>query len=200
MSAAARRRSLLAVLGIIGALVVLEFAGLLPKGGEAEASDSDASARSLYLQRAALVADQERLIAEAPRWRALAEDLRLRWDRAKEGLVSGSTEQLAGAAFRDAVVDALSDLDLNAVSATLQPAAPLDPALPVRLLTLEVRFDAHQHRDLYAAVERLENLSGVRTSIVSVRIDGPGRQQTSRGAKVSLTVRALAVIGQGGAR
>lgn len=196
MKPAGRQRILLVALGLIATVVVLEFAGLLPRAGDSEADASDASARSLYLQRIALVEDQERLIGEAPRWRALADELRVRWDRAKEGLVSGATEQLAGAAFRDAVVDALAGLDLTAVAATLQPASPVDPLIPVRLLTLEVRFDAKQHRDLYAAIERLENLPGVRTSIASVRIDGPGRLQISGEARVSLTVRALAVIGE----
>lgn len=196
MTAPARRKILLGVLAIVAMVVTLEFAGLLPRASSAEASEDDASPRSLYLQRAALVAEQERLIAEAPRWRALAEDLRRRWDLAKEGLVAGATEQLAGAAFRDAVVDALADLDLTAVSATLQPATAADPALPVRLLTIDVRFDARQHRDLYSAIERLENIPGVRTAIGSVRIEGPGRMQLAGGAKVSLTVRALAVIGE----
>ncbi|HBS28817.1 MAG TPA: hypothetical protein DEB06_05065 [Phycisphaerales bacterium] len=198
MTHSRRTRILAGALIGVAVLVGLDFVGVLPRsGGGDPGADAAPSARDLYFQRAALVADQRRLIAEAPAWRSTAEDLRRRWDLVREGLAQGATEQLAGARFRDAALDALVGLDIGGLSATLQAPVSPDPSLPVRLLTLEVRFDARQHADLYLAVERLENIPGVRTSVGSVRFEGPGRLQTQGGAKAAITVTGLAVVGVG---
>ena len=64
----------------------------------------------------------------------------------------------------------------------------------MRVIVLDLQFDTQNHRDLYSAIDRLENLPETWTAIESVEVTGPGRMQVSHIASVSLRLVALGMI------
>lgn len=161
--------------------------------------DADAglpTPRSIYLARASLTAAQDALLAQADRWRTALDRTEQSWGVARRSVVAARSLELAGARFRDMALQAIVDLDIASPAATVVPAdAPTaNTAMMILPLQLDVQFDARQHSDIYAAIDRLENMPGVRTNIESLRLDGPGRIQMPRLATVRLRLTALALI------
>ena len=116
-------------------------------------------------------------------------------------MVVERTVELAEARFRDRALDAVKDLSLTSVRVTpIRDRAPATDAKPatieVRPLVMEVKFDAPGHRDVYSAIDRLESMAGIATSISALRIDGPARVQMPRVITVTLTLQAQAAVGE----
>lgn len=221
MNESRRRQAIIGAFAVLGALVLADQIGVLPGrgGGAADAAEMDeggsGGARPAYLALAREAARDEALIARAPLWREAAEQARERWEQARRGMIVERTVELAEARFRDLALDALKDLNLAAVRAAA--VADSTGAAPggatngagggargggesggVRTITLEVKFDATGQREVYAALDRLENLAGLRTNIASLRVDGPGRMQVSQTITATLTLQAQAAVGAAG--
>jgi len=212
-----RKQLLVSALLAIGALVLADQFGLIPgrsTSAEAVAVAGAVGARPIYLARARRAAMEQALIERAPRWRAAAEQARERWEQARRAMVVERTVELAEARFRDLALDALKDLNLAAVRASaVSQASGATPksgsgasagvkdegeGARVLTITLEVKFDATGQREVYAALDRLENLAGLRTNIASLRVDGPGRIQISQTISATLTLQAQAAVGEVG--
>lgn len=194
---------LLAVLGALGTLVVADQLGVIPgrAGDDAQTVDETPSARSIYLARAALAGRQEALIAHADQWKFAAADAQRRWEVVRDRMILERTMELAEARFRDRALDALKDLSLAAVRVTpIRDRAPetsvRTTGVDVRPMAMEVKFDAASQRDVYAAIDRLESMGGVATSISVLRIDGPARVQLPRIITVTITLQAQAAVGE----
>ena len=202
MNNAQQRKALVVILGVLGLLVVADFFGVLPgRGEDSDAADAAPGAKSLYLARAELAQKQEALISEAGEWKEAARQAGRAWESARQGMVAERTVELAEARFRDRVLEAVQDLRLGSLRVTpIRDRAPAQGAKPlsmeVRPMNLEVKFDAANHRDVYAAIDRLESMSGMATSISALRIDGPARVQLPHVITVVLTLQAQAAVGE----
>src|SRR5690606_25541644 len=128
-----------------------------------------------------LANSQRALLEQADEWRAAAAAAEQAWTQARAGMIVERTVELAEARFRDEALQALQNLQLKSPRANPSRdrggSAADASASGVRTLSMEVRFDAANQRDVYAAIARLESLRGIRTRIASLRIDGPGRMQ-----------------------
>lgn len=204
MSAAKQRQILIGLLALLGALVAADQFGLLPGGGaesSSEASDEAPSARSLYLAGAELAEKRQALIDQAPQWRQAFESAQREWSVARQRMIVERSVELAEARFRDRALESLKDLGLTSLRVTpIQDRAPVTGAPPeavvVKSLTMEVKFDAANHRDVYAAIDRLETMPGMATNISMLRIEGPGRVQLPHTITVTLTLQAQAAVGE----
>lgn len=201
-----KRISLIAVLGLLVALVVADQIGVLPGAGDDadDAPEQATSARSLYLARAGLAEKQEGLIAQSQEWKSAAEKAQQQWEIARQRMIIERTVELAEARFRDRTLDAVKDLNLSAMRVTpvrdRTPATGAGPgAVVVQPLVLEVKFDAANHRDVYSAIDRFESMASMATNISAIRIDGPARVQAPHTITVSLTLQAQAAVGEEGA-
>lgn len=205
MNSAQQRIALITILGILGLLVVADLMGILPGRGEASVeSEESAGARSLYLARAELAEKQDSLIDQAGHWKEAAQQAERQWEIARRSMVVERTVELAEARFRDRALEAVQDLNLTSLRVTpVRDRAPAQVAkienIEVRSLSLEVKFDAANHRDVYAAIDRLERMSGMATNISALRIDGPARVQLPHAITVVLTLQAQAAVGEEGA-
>ncbi len=200
MNSGKRTQILSVITVVLIAVVALSKWGVLPAMGGSSDPDAPPSARERYLDQSRLRAQESELVTQAPLWRrarAQATDARESLD---DAVITAPTPALAGAQLRDEVLSALRDLSLRAPNATVASSNALDPESPeVRLLSVDVSFDATQHADAYVAIDRLENLPRIRTNIESVQMTGPSRSQMGRVATVRLRLVALAIVEQGGA-
>lgn len=198
MSNSSRRRQSLmigAVLLLV-MIVVINRVGIVGPAGETSEDDLP-SARSQYLARAAIRKEQVALIAQGAQWASAAARAEDVWSQTQRLLIEAPTVELAGARFRDRVVDELRMLGVEAPRATLvSGAAELgkNGDSPLRVIELDLRFDANSHRDLYSAIDRLENLPETWTAIEMVEVTGPGRIQVPHTVSVSLRLVAIGLI------
>lgn len=197
MKRAAATTPLLIAAGLLVALVGLDRLGWLPgrSGDEAEAVDSP---RARYLAAAAEHESDRALIARAGQWRAAASEAQARWNATRSRLVAAPTVELAESRLRELVLAAITDLEIASPRVTYvkEPlAAGADPAARVRPIALRVDFDAMSHRDAYLALDRVRHLPDAAVSISALLLDGPGRIQMPQQLTVSITVRAVALVG-----
>lgn len=192
-----RQRLLLGAVGVLVMVVVVDRAGLL---SIAQSNDEILipSARARYLDRAALWQQHNALTTQSAAWaeaRARADDV---MSQARQLVIEAPTVELAGARFRDRVVDELRLLGVESPRATLlsqgTPSPTNDADSSLQLISLDLKFDVQSHRDLYNAIDRLENLPGTLTTIESVDVTGPGRMQVSHKASISLRLVAIGLI------
>jgi len=182
---------------IVGALVIVVLASRSGVLGSLLGEDDEMlSPQSAYLARASLAAQERSLIADAPNWREAAQQADQIWSDLHTQILSARSVELAGDRFRDIALDALVGLDIAAPSASIVPLqGKMDGSVDhIVTITLDLQFDARRHSDIYAAVDRLEHLPHLRTSISTLRIDGPGRMQLPRLATVRMRLIALASI------
>ncbi|MDX2115428.1 MAG: hypothetical protein SFZ24_07375 [Planctomycetota bacterium] len=199
MNARSRTTGLLAVItGLLGVFVVADMAGLLGGQGAGSEAALDQGARAEYLDALAASNEDQALLDSADRWRDAAARARDAWARTQPGLISGPTPELAEARFRELVLEAMKDVGLTSTP-TFSAARENVPAATgaVRRILLRVDFDSVSTRDVFAILDRLENLRGG-TEIRSLRIEGPGRVQLPKQVSVSVTIAAAAVVGEGG--
>lgn len=197
MSNRSRTIILALVMGLLGLLVVLDRMG---GGEEAEAESAGlASARDAYVREAmafqrervdvALRNDWERVLVEARERRAELDGL----------LLVGQTRELAADQLRNRVKQVMRELGLNENSLTtrqLPVVADEDAPTDIQVISSEIRFMHSDPAVIYQFIERLENLSGVRTMISSVELAGPGRRLDPAEVDVTLTLHALALVGK----
>lgn len=200
MTPKARTGLLAGVVGVLALAVGADRMGWLGgRGDEGDAAGAGEGARAAYLEKAALAQRLEDLIAEAPQWeQAAGRAAQLRQEVAPR-LVAGATVELAAGAFRERVLRAAADLRLQALSVTLVtssgPSAGGTNAAPVRLLELRIAFDTAAVADIYALVDRLENLDDLATNVSRLEIAGPGRKQVPQTVTVNITLHGLALVG-----
>ncbi len=197
MSNRSRTIILALVMGLLGLLVILDRMG---GGEEAEAESTGlASARDAYVREAmafqreridvALRDDWERVLLEARERRAELDGL----------LLVGQTRELAADQLRNRVKQVMRELGLNENSLTTRQLPVIaDEVAPtdIQVISSEIRFMHSDPAVIYQFIERLENLSGVRTMISSVELAGPGRRLDPAEVDVTLTLHALALVGK----
>lgn len=186
---------LLAGLVVAAGLLAAELAGVLPGGAAAESEET--GLRQEYLAAAAQEQQEQQLIRQAGAWRAAMTEAGKQWSELRRTLIAAPTLDLAQSTLRDLVQQRITDMKrIASPRFTYIPEAG-EPASRIRPISLRVDFDATSHAEAYAALDRIENMSGVLVSLASIRIEGPGRAQMPEQITVSATVRALALVGEG---
>lgn len=199
MNKSSQRRQmwLLGVVGTLVMLVAIDRVGVFDRM-QGEVTHDALTARSRYLVQAAVWQQQQSFVAHSARWAEAATRASGAWEQTNRFMISAPTIELAGARFRDRVVEELRILGVEAPRAALvshaEAPASDEAVSPMRVITLDVQFDARSHRDLYGAVDRLENLPETWTAIESIEVSGPGRIQISHTASVSLRLVAIGLI------
>jgi hypothetical protein len=189
---------LLAMLGLIAGLVILDRTGLLPGRSPADEGAAPTTPRARYLLAASELQQERAIISQAGPWRRELDSARQRWAALRAGMVRAATPELAESRLREVVLDATAGLELASPTRVsyVRDAAPLEG--DIRPIAVRVEFDAVSHRDALAAIDRLAHLPGVRTEVVSLRVQGPGRVLLPEQLTISLTLRALALVGEEG--
>jgi hypothetical protein len=202
MSAKRDTRPLLGALaGVLLVLFLADLLGLLPGAGATEAAGVAGAEgpRAVYEQRAEAMAQDRALLDAEERWRAVEEEARAEWERVRAGLVPGATVELAEARFRESVAAALSDIKISSPlrMTIVREPGPAEPASRLRRIVLRVEFEVTGSREVFSAVDRLENMPDAMTRISQVTVSGPGRIQVPQQVTVGMTVSAVALIGEG---
>ena len=188
---------LLLVLLVALVLVVADQTGLLPRPATPDSAADSLERR--YLDAHARSIDQAFLLSNADRLSDARRQAEQRWDDVRRTLVIAPSVELAEARLRELVLASLADVKLLSPArvTTIKEASP-DAAATIRPISLRVDFDAGVHRDAYIALDRVSNLPDARVVITSLSLDGPGRAQIPQQVTVSITIRAAALIEQGG--
>lgn len=191
------------MLGIIAlaALVGADRMGWLPAPASADEPNSGGTRRDLYIAAAEAAAEDSALLESATATESALARATEQWLQLRSQCVVGKTAELAEASFRERVLAATKDLgisDANAapvrVEAVAEEGKSGDAAL--RPIALRVQFDTDQPQQVYRVVDVLENLPDIRTSIINVSITGPGLPQVPTMVTASITLHALAVVGE----
>jgi hypothetical protein len=173
----------------------------------AEEADAAPTPRERYLEELSLSRRQQALADQAEQWNAALERARGAWDSASREMVRGRTLELAEAGFRERVLAEVKDLKFSDSSANTQrveapaaaaplPVAPASGTASVRTIGLKVDVRTDSPAEVYRLIDRLENMPDARAGVVSVELRGPGLAQTPGEVNASITVQALALIGE----
>ncbi len=201
---------LLAGVVVLGGVVLYrQFAGA--PSAEA-ATDAEPSARERYLDALAQTDRQKGLLESAARWREALAATRESWDRASRELVRGRTQELAEAGFRERVLAEVKDLKFAESSAntvkieatvatggaggTAAPSPGAAAPAAVRPIGLKVDVRTDSPAEVYRLIDRLEHMPDARAGVVSVEVKGPGLAQALGEVNATITVHALALIGE----
>lgn len=196
MTPSSRRNALMLGVVALAALVGADRMGLFPTSSTEESLDGS-SPRAAY-QMAALALAEDRAKIEQAGVTANALDVaETQWRSVRERCVTGKTAELAEAAFRERILGVARDLGIPAPSVTpvrVESTSSIDSIL--RPIALRVQFDTDQPQSIYRVIDVLENLPDLSTSVSQIGINGPGLPQVPAQATATITVRALAVVGE----
>lgn len=189
-----RQVVLFALVAIVGALVV---ADRLTAGAD-DAEVSSVSTRAQYTEQARLVAEMRQFIDAGDAWERAQRDAVEAWRTAQSRLISAPTAELANAQLVRKVNSILDDLGVTLV-ATGAPSVRTPVAdQPIRVIGLTFSVAATSTEELFALVDRLENLPDAWCHVSRVQVIGPRRTPVSR-LEVDIDLEALALILTGGA-
>ncbi|MCA9311734.1 MAG: hypothetical protein KDA21_11050 [Phycisphaerales bacterium] len=194
-----RQRTILlaVIMGVLGLLVVFDRMG----GSAPEESEESglAAARDAYVREAMALERERTEVAQREAWERVVSEARARRGQLDDQLLVGQTRELAAEELRNRVKRAMRELGLNenGLRAQTLPVTGQNAAdTPIQVISSEIAFVHSDPAVVYQLIERLENLSGVRTMISSVKITGPGRALKPAQIDVNLTIHALALIGK----
>lgn len=195
MTAERKRLMILtALVAVVGALVVMDRL----TASDADTSADDVSTRVQYVNQARLVAEMRQFIETADAWEDAQRDAIEAWRTARSRLIAAPTAELANAQLLRRVNSIVDDLGVTMV-ATSAPnvRAPADDQ-PVRIIGLKFTIHVDSIEELFALVDRLENMPDAWTHIGSVQVIGP-RRTPVRHLDVDIDLEALALITTGDA-
>lgn len=196
---------LLAGVVVLGGIVLYRnfFAG--PSEAAAE-SDAPPTAREQYIEELALTRRQEALIAQNEKWSQARAGAESAWDDVSRELVRGRTMELAEAGFRERVLAEVKDMKFIDSSANTQRPTESAPTQPVaqaasqtasiRTIGLKVDVRTNSPAEVYRLIDRLEHMPDARAGVIGVELRGPGLAQTPGEVSASITVHALALVGE----
>jgi hypothetical protein len=202
MSPVMRRNTMVLAVVALAALVGADRMGWLPTAEvEADNAGTATTPRDRYLESAESVALDRALLASAGQTAAALEDAQSRWAQVRSECVVGNTAELAEASFRERILAATRDLGIqNANAAAVRvesaPTAATSTDRVLRPIALRVQFDTDKPQEIYRVVDVLENLPDIRTSITAISLVGPGLPQVPNQVTASITVGAIAVVGE----
>ncbi len=175
-----------------------------------EEADTAPTPRERYLEELALSRRQDALIEQWGLWEGALVGARSAWVSVSRVLVRGRTIELAEAGFRERVLAEVKDLKFIESSANTQrvEAAPATQPAPsnaasapaaaaVRTIGLKVDVRTDSPAEVYRLIDRLENMPDTRAGVIGVELRGPGLAQTPGEVSATITVHALALIGEG---
>lgn len=198
MSTSRSTKVLLAMCGVLGALVIADMAGLLPgRGGDDTQAFDDESPRALYVEAALAEKTDRALIDQESEWHAARDAAEQRWSDVRSRLIAAPTLELAESRLREMVIAALADLRLASPPRVsyVREGAPAAPSTAVVPVAIRVEFDTPSHLDAYLALDRLRHMSGAAVTLTSIVLSGPGRPQIPEQVTATISLRAPAIIG-----
>lgn len=187
-----RRTILIVVAAALAALVLADRASVFDG---AAANDERASLREVYLRTAALAKKQEALLERRDDWSRAHELAQQRWGTLSERLIVRPSVEIAQGELRERLTRLASDLGLPRPESRPMATETPDEGSPLRViqLSMDVRTDAWDRA--YRLIDRIETDPRMIAAVTRVTLDGPGLAQMEREMTVSLTVRAIAMVG-----
>lgn len=186
-----RQLVLLALIGVVGALVV---ADRLLAGGEP--SGTTPSIRAEYEKQAERVAHMKQFIDSAPNWQAANDAAQSVWRDIEPRLITAPTAQLASGSLQQKITAIVTDLGVTLVNSSAPNVRTPVEDLPMRVVGVTISIKTSSPQQLYSFVDRLENMPTVWTHIRRLQAFGPGRTP-SVGLNIEIEIEALAWIIQG---
>lgn len=185
-----RKAMLVGAAGVLAIGVALDRAGFFSTAG-GEGSDADRAAS--YLQQAALVERNAQLAHYSDAWQDVLAESRSAFQRAVATMIVAPSPELAADRLRRQAEAAMNDLGIKLTVSAVTPArTPLENE-PLRVVGLQLDFDAPNPDVVFRLIDRLENLPDTRTHIGSLALTGPG-PGVRTGLRVSMKLEALALI------
>ncbi len=189
-----RRFFLISVMIALVALVAADRLGVF--GGADGDAAGGGTAMDEWLSAGARASDMQAEVDQGPEWEALLASARGSWESVADELIVAPSAEVASARLRRRVQEAMGEFDLRlTVSEALPPRAPVDGE-PLRIVGIELSFDALNPEQVYRLIDRLEHLDSLRTNIPTLRIEGPGRGVRT-GIQVTMSLQALAMVETG---
>ena len=192
-----RNRTILlaAIMGVLGLLVVLHRMG---GDSDAEADSGGLSAaRDAYVREAMALERERAEVERLAAWKGVLAEARARYHELDGQMLVGQTRELAADQLRNRVKQVMRELGMNESSLTTRQVpsgGESNASTPIQVISSEIRFMHSDPAVIYQFMERLENLSGVRTMISTVSLAGPGRRLDRAEVDVTLTLHALALV------
>lgn len=201
MSPSGRKSALMLGIVALAALVGADRMGWLPAAASADEPTEGGTPRDMYITAAESAAEDRALLESATPTESALTRATEQWQQLRSQCVVGKTAELAEASFRERILAATKDLGISSANAApvrvetgAEPGKPADATL--RPIALRVQFDTDQPQVVYRVIDVLENLPDIRTSITQVSVTGPGLPQVPTMVTASITIRALAVVGE----
>jgi len=190
----ARRIILVTLAVLLGLLVLADRTSVF---GADKPDENATSLREVYLRTAALAKKQEALLAQRDGWARAHELAQQRWGSLSERLIVRPSVEIAQGELRERLTRHASDLGLPRPES--RPLATDEPegGSPLRViqLSMDVRTEAWDRA--YRLIDRIETDPRMPATVTHVTLDGPGLAQMEREMTITLTVRAIAMVGDG---
>ena len=172
------------------------------------AGDDGGSLRSVYLQKASLVASQVALLDQRDNWERAHGDAESKWSALSERVIVRQSEEIAQGELRERLTRHAQELGLQRPEtrplATLLPGDEDEdePTTGVRIIQLSVTVRSDDWERVYRLVDRIETDPRTVSRVTALTLSGPGLAQMTTELEASMTVQALALVEQadGGAR
>jgi len=193
MNGEGRKQILLALTLVLIVAVAADRFGLLDRvmGSGSATNDSLAA-------KAALLADQEALIAERGAWERAKADADGALEEIGERVIRAKTVQIAEVELKKLAAREMSSIGLSiAGSNSATPSAAREEG--IRRIGLVVSLVTDDPAKITELVDRLENMSDAVTSVERVKVDGPGSVPSHGSVEATITLMGLAMIDGGAA-
>lgn len=179
---------LLTFVVIAGALVLVDRLR-----ASTEDEHSAPTVRDEQARQAELTERMRRFIAAEPAWRAAHDKAEDAWRAIDARLIHAPTAELANARLQQMIGSIVTDLGVTLGSTSAPSVRTPGKDTSLRVIGLGFSVQAAAPEQLYAFIDRLENLPGAWTNITRLRVMGP-RRTPSTGLRVELDLEALAWV------
>lgn len=182
-----------AMLGVV--LVLIALVGIDRIGLFASDEGASSSARAAYLIEAAALESDRALIDARPAWASLAEQTDAQIAQLDTIAFSDRTPELAQGRMRDMVVGAVTRLGLDRPrTSAIDLSRSNAERTRVQVVALRVDLTATNPREVFAVIDRLENMREPRLHVASIELSGPGLAQFPRQVDATLRVEAIVLL------
>ncbi len=195
MTAERKRTTILvALVAIVGGLVVLDRLS----ADDTAIDSATTSTRVQYAQQATLVAEMRQFINAADDWERAQQDAIEAWQTARSRLIAAPTAELANAQLTRRINSIVDDLGVTLVATSAPSVRTPVENQPVRVIGLQITIAVESTEELFAMVDRLENMPDAWCHVSRVQVIGPRRTPVTK-LDVDIDLEALALITTGGA-
>lgn len=187
-----RRQAIM--IGLVAVLAVLVFVDrFAPKG---EGSGEGTSLREVYLQKAALEKKQLALLEQSDEWRRAHDVAQRRWSDVSDRVIVRPSVEIAQGELRERLTRLAQELGLPRPESRPLATITREGDSPVRVIQLSLDVTTEDWANAYRLIDRIETDPRMLATVTHLTLGGPGLPQMERELSVTLTVRAIAMVGR----